>query len=57
MTRHDEVAAGLARVRGRIAAASADAGRDPDEITLVVITKYFPASDVRLLVDLGVTDV
>ena len=30
------------------------AGRDPDEITLVVVTKFFPASDVRLLADLGV---
>jgi len=57
VTRSDEIAAGLNRVRGRIAAACAAAGRDPDEVTLVVITKYFPASDVRLLVDLGVTDV
>lgn len=57
MTRRDEIAAGLDRVRGRISAACADAGRDPGEVTLVVITKYFPASDVRLLVDLGVTDV
>ena len=29
----------------------------PDEVTLVVVTKFFPASDVRLLADLGVTDV
>ena len=28
-----------------------------DEITLVVVTKFFPASDVRLLADLGVGDV
>ena len=37
--------------------ACAEAGRDPDEVTLVVVTKFFPASDVRLLADLGVTDV
>ena len=57
MSRRDEIAAGLAAVRGRIAAACADAARDSDEVTLVVVTKYFPASDVRLLADLGVTDV
>lgn len=57
MTRHDEVAANLETVRGRIAAACADAGRGVDEVRLVVVTKYFPASDVRILADLGVTDV
>ena len=34
-------------VRGRIAAACARAGRSPDEVTLTVVTKFFPASDVR----------
>ena len=33
------------------------AGRDPGEVTLVVVTKTFPASDVRLLHELGVRDV
>ena len=55
--RRDQVAANLETVRGRIAAACADAGRDPAEVPLVVVTKFFPASDVRLLADLGVTDV
>jgi pyridoxal phosphate enzyme (YggS family) len=57
MSRRDELTANLATVRARIASACADAGRDPDEIRLVVVTKFFPASDVRLLVDLGVSDV
>ncbi|WP_243060269.1 YggS family pyridoxal phosphate-dependent enzyme [Nocardioides sp. SR21] len=57
MSRRDEIAANLAVVKDRIAAACADAGRDPGEVRLVVVTKYFPASDVRLLADLGVTDV
>jgi pyridoxal phosphate enzyme (YggS family) len=57
MSRHDQVAAGLEAVRGRIAAACAGAGRDPDEVRLVVVTKFFPASDVRILAGLGVTDV
>jgi PLP dependent protein len=57
VTRRDEVAAGLAAVRARIEGACADAGRDPDVVRLVVVTKFFPASDVRILADLGVTDV
>ena len=32
-------------------------GRDPGEVTLVAVTKTFPASDVRLLSELGVRDV
>jgi pyridoxal phosphate enzyme (YggS family) len=55
--RRTEIEAGLAAVRERIDAACAAAGRDRDEITLVVVTKFFPASDVRLLADLGVRDV
>ncbi|MFB4316257.1 YggS family pyridoxal phosphate-dependent enzyme [Actinomadura sp. 21ATH] len=55
--RRDELAANLADVRARIAAACAAAGRDPAEVTLVAVTKTFPASDVRLLAGLGVTHV
>lgn len=57
MSRREELAAGLAAVRERIERACADAGRDPGGVTLVAVTKFFPASDVRLLADLGVTDV
>jgi hypothetical protein len=57
MTRRDELAAGLDDVRRRITAAATTAGRDPDGVTLVVVTKFFPASDVRLLAELGVSDV
>ncbi|MDP3892626.1 YggS family pyridoxal phosphate-dependent enzyme [Nocardioides sp.] len=55
--RHDEVAERLAAVRARVAEACEQSGRDPAEITLTVVTKFFPASDVRLLAELGVTDV
>ncbi len=54
--RSDEVAANLDAVRRRITAACDEAGRD-DDVALVVVTKFFPASDVRILADLGVTDV
>lgn len=55
--RRDELEASLATVRSRIAAACERAGRPAGDVSLVVVTKFFPASDVRLLVDLGVTDV
>jgi pyridoxal phosphate enzyme (YggS family) len=55
--RRAEVEHGLAAVRGRIAEACRRAGRSPDEVTLTVVTKFFPAGDVRLLAALGVRDV
>ncbi len=55
--RRTELAERLEHVRSRIAGACAESGRDPDEVTLIVVTKFFPASDVRLLVELGVRDV
>ncbi|MEU8070003.1 MULTISPECIES: YggS family pyridoxal phosphate-dependent enzyme [unclassified Micromonospora] len=55
--RRAELAAGLARVRARIADACAAAGRQRDEVTLVAVTKTYPAADVVALAGLGVTDV
>ncbi|WP_205717519.1 YggS family pyridoxal phosphate-dependent enzyme [Actinomadura soli] len=55
--RRAEIAEGIAAVRARIAAACAAAGRDEGELTLIAVTKTFPASDVRLLAGLGLTDV
>jgi pyridoxal phosphate enzyme (YggS family) len=55
--RRDELASNLAEVRQRIAAACAAVGRDPASVTLIAVTKTWPASDVRLLSELGVTDV
>jgi PLP dependent protein len=52
-----ELSDGLARVQARIAAGCLVAGRDPAEVTLVVVTKTYPASDVRLLAGLGVREV
>lgn len=52
--RRGELAANLARVHERIAAACAAAGRPRDDVHLTVVTKLFPASDVRLLAELGV---
>jgi PLP dependent protein len=55
--RRAELQGRLGAVRERIAAACAAVGRDPGEVTLIAITKTFPASDVRLLYELGVRDV
>ncbi|EGD40830.1 YggS family pyridoxal phosphate-dependent enzyme [Nocardioides sp. WG-D5] len=52
-----EIAAGLAETRERIAVAAKAAGRPAEDVHLVVVTKFFPASDVRILAGLGVTDV
>ncbi|MFP3990755.1 YggS family pyridoxal phosphate-dependent enzyme [Streptomyces sp. E11-3] len=55
--RKAELAENLAKVEERIAAACAAAGRKREEVTLIVVTKTYPASDVRLLSELGVRDV
>ncbi|MFF9333363.1 YggS family pyridoxal phosphate-dependent enzyme [Streptomyces albogriseolus] len=55
--RKEELAANLARVEERIAAACDAAGRGRDEVTLIVVTKTWPASDVRVLSGLGVRHV
>ncbi|MGN6794854.1 MAG: YggS family pyridoxal phosphate-dependent enzyme [Streptosporangiaceae bacterium] len=56
-SRREELLANLAAVRARIAAACEQAGRLSDEVTLIAITKTFPATDVRLLAELGVLDI
>jgi len=55
--RREELAANLAAVEQRLKAACADAGRDRSEVTLIAVTKTFPVSDVRLLAELGVTEI
>jgi len=47
----------LATVRAGIADAARSAGRSPEELTTIVVTKFHPASLVRELAALGVRDV
>jgi PLP dependent protein len=54
--RRASLAASLAEVQDRIVRACAAAGRDPGEVTLIAVTKTYPAGDVRLLRELGVAD-
>lgn len=55
--RLETLRANLAAVNRRIDAACAAAGRPRDGVTLIVVTKTYPAGDTRLLSALGVTDV
>ena len=55
--RKGELAANLAQVERRITAACTAAGRKREEVTLIVVTKTYPADDVRILSELGVRHV
>ncbi|MFF2719085.1 YggS family pyridoxal phosphate-dependent enzyme [Streptomyces sp. NPDC058011] len=55
--RKAQLAANLAQVEERITSACAAAGRDREDVTLIVVTKTYPASDVRMLHELGVRHV
>jgi pyridoxal phosphate enzyme (YggS family) len=56
MNRREELALSLAEVTERIAKACAAVGRSPEEVDLLAVTKTFPAEDVAILSDLGLTD-
>lgn len=57
MDRRSEIQANLGEVNAEIESACHKYGRNPTEVTLIVVTKTWPASDVEILADLGVTDV
>lgn len=51
------ISANIESVRGRIAAASRRAGRRPEDVTLVAVSKTFPAERIREVVRAGVSDI
>lgn len=55
--RRSELVTALGAVRNRIAQACLVAGREPQSVTLVAVTKTYPASDVATLAVLGALDV
>ncbi len=55
-TRSEELRENLDSIKVRISEAAQSAGRNSNEITLIVVTKTFPASDVKILYDLGIRD-
>lgn len=56
-TRRAELTTRLRRVEERIDAACRAAGRAREDVHLIVVTKYFPSSDIEVLSELGVTDI
>jgi pyridoxal phosphate enzyme (YggS family) len=52
-TRETQLAEALAGLRSRLARAAESAGRSPDDIELLPITKFHPASDIEILSGLG----
>ena len=56
MNRTSEITANLNDVKAKIASAALKAGRDADEIILIVVTKTFPVSDLEILYSLGVRE-
>lgn len=52
--RKEEITQNLSRVKARIAEAVKSANRSVEDITLIVVTKTFPVSDVEILYELGV---
>ncbi|MGE2724963.1 YggS family pyridoxal phosphate-dependent enzyme [Mycolicibacterium pulveris] len=52
-TRELELAEALSALRARISRAAQAAGRDENDIELLPVTKFFPASDVLILTQLG----
>jgi PLP dependent protein len=55
--RRSELVTTLGAVRHRIADVCGSVGRDPRQVTLIAVTKTYPARDVVTLVQLGVRDI
>ena len=55
--RRSDLSTNLAQVNERIGAACREAGRAREDVQLIVVTKYFPSSDIEVLCELGVTDI
>ena len=55
--REGELAAAMAAIEERIVRACAAAGRPRQSVTLITVTKFFPATDVTLLHRIGVRDI
>src|SRR6478735_552827 len=56
MSPAERIAVNLASVRERIAVAARAAGRSPDAVRLVAVTKYVDAATTQWLVDAGCHD-
>lgn len=55
--REQQIRENIKQVRERIAKAAQRCGRNPEEITLVAVTKNFPAEDVNIAIESGITSI
>jgi hypothetical protein len=55
-TKLDVIRGNLRRIRQRMTAAAARAGRSPGDVRLIVVTKAVGEDEVRMLVELGCTE-
>lgn len=56
MNRYYEIERNLHNVRERISKAATHSGREVSELTLIVVTKNFPVSDIEILKKLGISN-
>ena len=56
-TRKDSIAENLNNVRRGIDDVAIAVGRAPSDITLIVVTKTYPSSDIEILHSLGITNI
>lgn len=56
-TAQDQLAARLAAIHARIAAAAKNCGRVPEEVALIAISKTHPASVIKRLIEFGAADI
>lgn len=57
VTRIEDLRSNLSAVRAHIDTAARTADREPGDVALLPVTKFHPATDLELLLELGVTDV
>jgi len=57
MDRFTELSLNWSAVRESVSQSCLVAGRDPSEVSIIAVTKTWPAADIELLKSLGVTDV
>ncbi len=57
MNRRDELALNLEEVRRRVDSACVAAGRPPEDVEIITVTKTWPASDIEILAQLGVQEI
>jgi pyridoxal phosphate enzyme (YggS family) len=53
----DQLAMRLKAIRARLAAATKNCGRDPEEVRLIAISKTHPASAIKRVIEFGAVDI